>query len=352
MIFVHAPVLKIKDLTTKSSATFENTLKSYNDKDNISFTVDGRNALYLILKSMNLKKTDEVILPAFTCRAVRAATEAVCTPVYADVLDDTFCISPKEVKSKITKKTKAVVAVHSFGNPCAINNISKICKDADVSLIEDCAQSLGATYNDKPVGSFGDYSFFSFRFSKDITSFTGGAALSNSKLIKYEATTSKYSAFAKLGLVKTASYFPNYSKKAYKYIFGAKESQTFSANEETLSAFQRSCLQNQFNAFEKIVDIRRTNAEIYNSLLKKVQLIKSEKEAKNSYYRYPILSKNRSELIAKLTSEGIETEVMYPYALDDCKVASRLSREVLNIPVNQKVSEVDLQKIITTINDF
>ena len=139
----------------------------------------GRIALYAVLHALGIKKGDEVITQAFTCVAVPNSIRWIgATPVYTDI-DDSLNISPKDIEKKITPHTKAIIVQHTFGIPADMDAISRIAKAHGLILIEDCAHALGAEYNGKKLGSFGDASFFSFGRDKVLSSVWGGAAMIN-----------------------------------------------------------------------------------------------------------------------------------------------------------------------------
>lgn len=134
----------------------------------------GTSALFLACKAIGLKPGDEVIVPAYTFVATAQAVLSVGgIPVFAD-LDETFNISPKDLIKKISKKTKAVIVVHMFGNVANMTPILRICKAKKILVIEDCAQAVGATYLAKKVGAVGDIGCFSFNEKKAIPTGQGG----------------------------------------------------------------------------------------------------------------------------------------------------------------------------------
>jgi len=146
----------------------------------VSFS-SGRVALYALLKAFGIGKDDEVIIQAFTCVVVPNAIMSVgAKPIFADI-DDSINIDPSLLERYINKKTKAIIVQHTFGIPAKIDSIKKIAAKYSLVLIEDCAQALGATINNRSVGTFGDASFFSFGRDKVISSVFGGMAIVNLK---------------------------------------------------------------------------------------------------------------------------------------------------------------------------
>ncbi len=134
----------------------------------------GRSALYAILKSLDLKAGDEVLIQAFTCVAVpEAILAAGLRPIYADI-DETLNIDPVDILRKITPRSRVIIVQHTFGWPGNLEALQKITKENNLILIEDCAHALGARYKNKPVGLFGKASFFSFGRDKIISSIFGG----------------------------------------------------------------------------------------------------------------------------------------------------------------------------------
>ncbi|MEW6042550.1 MAG: DegT/DnrJ/EryC1/StrS family aminotransferase, partial [Elusimicrobiota bacterium] len=140
----------------------------------------GTSAIHLALLSTGIKENDEIIVPSFTFIAtVNAILYCGAKPVFADIDPVLWCIDPAEVRKKISRKTKAILVVHIYGNPAEMGELQKIAKEEGLFLIEDCAEALGAKYNNKYVGSFSDMSCFSFFGNKVITCGEGGMVSSN-----------------------------------------------------------------------------------------------------------------------------------------------------------------------------
>ncbi|MCK4816178.1 NeuD/PglB/VioB family sugar acetyltransferase, partial [bacterium] len=173
-----------KSLILSNFAKYSNELeKSVQDmlsvKKALTFP-NATSALMLAIKAMDI--TGEVILPSFTFSATgHAVVWNGLTPVFADIDSLTFNIDPDDVERKITNKTSAILAVHVFGNPADIERLEQIAKEHDLKLLFDSAHALGSTYNDKPIGSFGDAECFSLSGTKVITSAEGGLVTSNNE---------------------------------------------------------------------------------------------------------------------------------------------------------------------------
>jgi perosamine synthetase len=145
-----------------------------------------RMGIYEFIKSLNLKKGDEVAVTAFTCSVVINSIKRFNLNVkYIDIDKKTLGTSFIDLKSKISKKTKLIIAQHSFGIPCDIDKIVNFAKSKKILVLEDCAISILSTLDNKRVGTFGDASIFSFDHTKPLNCFVGGALyLKNKELIK------------------------------------------------------------------------------------------------------------------------------------------------------------------------
>lgn len=156
---------------------FKEEFKRIFDLNNVYTFASGRMAFFTILKVLKIKVGDEVIVTGFTCSVmINAILRTKATPVFTDIDDETLGSSPIEIQKAITEKTKVIVAQHSFGIPCKIDEIVSIGKKQNIYVIEDCAISLGSKYKGKLVGSYGDAAIFSTDHSKPINTMIGGLA--------------------------------------------------------------------------------------------------------------------------------------------------------------------------------
>lgn len=145
-------------------------------------------ALHLATTSLDLKKGDEVICPDFSWAATAYAIAYTgAETVFVDIDPDTWCIDPKMIKKAITKKTKAIMLVHTFGHPAEMEEILTIAKKYDLKVIEDAAPSLGSEYKGKKTGTFGDVACFSFQGAKIAVSGEGGIFVTNNRKIYQKA---------------------------------------------------------------------------------------------------------------------------------------------------------------------
>ena len=351
----------------------------------------GRSALIAILNALGAGNKDEILLQAFTCNAaVNPILKIGAKPVFVDI-EETLNISPKDLESKITKKSKAVIVQHTFGNPAKIDEIRKICKKHNLFLIEDCAHSLGAKYKGKKVGTFGDVAFFSFGRDKIISSVYGGMAVSNNieigeKIKKFQQKLF----FPKISwILKQINHpviferaLPVYSflniGKAYLYICQklkilspsvypeekrGKISEYFPKKMPNAMAIMA---QNQFKKLEKFNEHRKEIAKIYDSEFLKIKCKKNE-DCEPVYMRYSIFLNNAKKIREKLKNQNIllddgwHSKAIVPpgtnlekmnYKTGSCPNAENVASQILNLPTGPKISKKDAKKIIHLIKNY
>ena len=181
--FINLNSFKFSKLNNKISKEKKLFIKKYfkkeilgTNKGELFFYGGARMGIFSILKYLNLKKNDEVIITAFTCSVVVNAIKKLnLKPIYVDIDKKTLGTSFIDLKKKIQKKTKLIVVQHSFGIPCEIKKIIKLAKKNKIFVLEDCSISVGSKINNKALGTFGDASVFSFDHTKPINCFVGGA---------------------------------------------------------------------------------------------------------------------------------------------------------------------------------
>lgn len=168
----------------KYIAEFEKKFSEYLGVKYALATSSCTGAIHLAFLSLGIKKGDEIIVPDTTWIAsVAPIIYMGAKPIFTDIEKDTWCIDPLKIEEKITKKTKAIMPVHLYGNPCAMKEIMNIAKKYKLYIVEDAAESLGSIYFGKKMGSIGDIGCFSFHGSKIITTEEGGMLVTNNKTI-------------------------------------------------------------------------------------------------------------------------------------------------------------------------
>lgn len=160
---------------------FENDFASYCGVKHGVAVSNGTVAIHLALVALGVGPGDEVIVPNLTFAAtINTVLHAGATPVIVDVEKDSWCIDPAEIEKAITSRTKAIIPVHVYGQPCDMDRIMEIAKRHKLYVVEDAAEAHGASYKGKKVGSFGDISTFSFFGNKIVTTGEGGMCITNS----------------------------------------------------------------------------------------------------------------------------------------------------------------------------
>lgn len=306
-------------------------------------TSNGTTALHLALEILGIKTGDEVIVPSLTFIAVANAVKySGAKPVFADSEYSTWNIDPKNIEKLITKNTKAIIAVHSYGHPADIGSIKKIADKHKLFLIEDCAESHGALYRGKMTGSFGDISCFSFYGNKIITTGEGGILLTRSSKL-YE----KAKFLRDHGMSKKRRYF--HPEIGFNY---------------RITNLQCAVGLGQFERINYLIDKRREHAYYYNELLATVEELTLPPEeiwAKNVFWMYSILTLKRDALAQHLSKNGIDSRPFFipihkqPPYMDkklSLPVSEDLARQGMNLPSSARLSKTDIRRICETIRYF
>ena len=228
---------------------FEKLLSDYIGVKYALSTSNCTTALHLALKAIGIEQGDEVICPALTfISPIHMVSLAGATPVLVDIEEDTWNIDPQKVKESITNKTKAILVVHAFGHSAKMDKILNIAKENNLYIIEDVAEALGATFEDKNLGSMGHISCFSFFGNKIITSGEGGMALTNDKVL-----------YKKMYSLREYG-----SNKEEKYLYDSVGFNYRMANMQAAVGLA------QLEKLDKILKIRDQQLSIYQELLSKL----------------------------------------------------------------------------------
>ena len=338
---------------------FEKNFSKYKNINNSIAVNSCTAALHLSLKSLNLKKTDEVITSALTfCSTVNSIILSGARPVLADVDFNSQNIDPEDIVKKINKNTKAIVIVHFAGRPCDMDTIIKIVKKYKLFLIEDCAHAIESQYNDKHCGTFGIYGCFSFYATKNLVTAEGGMIITNrDKKVK------KLKQLALHGMSKDA--WRRYNDKGYKHYnvidLGFKYNMT---------DIQASLGVEQLKKIDLLWIKRKKIWNIYNNFFKDLNVIipsKVESNMKHAYHLYTILiskkvnGMHRDVFLKKMHDFGIGTGVhyrsipshsfykkKYGWIKKNFKNASQIGDQTVSIPLSAKLNNEDIDRIVTT----
>jgi CDP-6-deoxy-D-xylo-4-hexulose-3-dehydrase len=257
-----------------------------------------------------LKPGDEIITPALTfATTVYPILDVGCVPVLCDIDLETLNIDEKQIEKLITKKTKALMPVHLLGNPCKIDKIKKIAKKYNLFLIEDAADSSGAEYHGKKVGTFGDMSTFSFFYTHIMTTIEGGMLCSNND--KFSELGKSKRAFGWIRDLKDKKKI----EKKYKNIDSRFLFVTRGYNLKP-TEIQGAFGKHQIKKLNSFVEARRKNANFWYKKLKKYHkffiTIREQPNTKSAWYGFPVIvQKNapfdRKKLIEFLNKKGVAT---------------------------------------------
>ena len=318
----------------------------------------GTSALHAAVLAHSIKEGDEAIVPSFTFIATaNALLFAGAKPVFADIESKAFGLDPEDVKEKITDKVKAIIPVHYGGSPCLIRELKEIAEDHDLILIEDAAESFGAKIKNKKVGTFGDSSMLSFCQNKVITTGDGGAVVTGSREI-YE----KLKLIRSHGRLEDTDYFSSWKHMDYV---------TLGYNYR-MSDIAAALGIAQLEKIDKIIQMRRRNAEYMNNKLSKIRNISLPKPLSDHYFHvyqmYTVRVKEgqgtRDNLAKYLAEKGIATKVYFhPVHLThfykselhyDCKlpVTEETSRQVLTLPMYPSLTTQEISYIAEEIKAF
>lgn len=303
----------------------------------------GHDALFFALSALKLKHEDEVIFPVNAYPTAFPVALSKAHPVPCDV-DENGQINISELKRKITKKTKAIVVVHLYGLTTDIEQIKKICHAKKIVLIEDCAQSLGTTFNGKSLGTFGDISCLSFYPTKNLGSLGDGGAI----------------------WARRKSYY-NYFVKAKSYGEKRRYESEFVSGHSRLPEVQAAILNLYTTLIFRYFKRRKFLFHLFKEKLSSpdVRVLSSHQNSDPVPHILVIEAENRDTLADYLKKRGIPTLIHYPkpihlvkafsylgYKRGDFPTAEYLAGRILTLPFHQKLSYKTLNYICDTIKEF
>ena len=354
----------------------------------------GRMAFYAILKALDIKEGDEVILPGYTCVVVPdAVIYCGAKPVYIDIDPDTLNIDISKIEGTITPRTKVIYAQHTFGSFCNVDAIMEIARKYNLKVIEDCGQALGAEYDGKKLGTFGDAAYFTTEQSKTISTGMGGMAVTNDKEIAARIRTIQTNTefYDKKTIQKISLqivlfnflYHPliHFIGKYILYVLSRLNYFIQSTTEEEmrgerpvkyparLSNLQAKVGLSQFKNINQNLEHRRKIATLYEESLEKLNYKipkKNDSLYKPAYIRYWLIANDREKLKRLFQSRGIALGEWFNcpihpkgtslknvfYEVGSCPVAEYITEHNVNLPVHPKISTKDAQRVITVLRDY
>jgi len=302
---------------------------------------NGLEALQISLLASGIKKGDEVITTPLSAAATALAIIHIgAKPVYVDIDSETYNIDPEKIKKAITKKTKAILPVHLYGQICDMQSIIKIAKKHNLKIIEDCAQSHGATIKNKKAGTFGDCGAFSFYPSKNLGAYgdAGCIVTNNSNIAK---------------LARSLRDYGQINRYEHKYCgFNSR-----------LDEIQAAILRVKLLKLSEYNKKRVQVAKWYNESLYGIGIVLPSEGhfGGHVWHLYVICAKNRDKLQKYLQKNGIQTQVHFPKVLykqeallsySKCLIAENAVKEILSLPVYPELSKKEVEYICKSIKEF
>ena len=323
---------------------FEEEFAAYTGAKYCIGLASGLDALWIAFRLLNIGKNDEVIVQGNTYIAsVMGITMNGATPIFVEP-DDYFGIDIDKIEEKITKRTKAILVVHLYGMASRMDKIIELCKKYNLRLIEDCAQSHGAYFNDQMTGTFGDVGCFSFYPSKNLGAFgDGGAVLVNDEQ-----------------LAKDFRIFRNYGseRRYYNKFVGANS---------RLDEIQAGLLRVKLKHIQELTKEKEKIADYYTESIHngKIQLPRLVKGASGVWHQYVFRCEEIERLIDYLDQKEIGTIIHYPipphlseayqylgHKKGFLPITEHLAQTVLSIPIYNGMTKEEQEYVIDALNSF
>jgi perosamine synthetase len=360
--------------------------------NNTYFFFKGRVALYAILKAIGIKQGDEIIVPGFTCIVVpNAITYLKATPVYVDIDARTYNIDQDKIEARITRKTRAIIAQHTYGIPAEMDRLNEIAKKHGLYLIEDSCHAIGSEYKGERVGTYGDAAFFSSQWSKPITTGLGGWAVVNNPELKarmeegypqFINPTLKEDVLLRLQYLMHSQILRPSTfwivQSTYRMLSRLGLALGSSSNEELeckmpggyekkMSEWQRKLLETKLKEIQKIIDHRIWVTSLYEKELKKkgTQTVVLPDHYRPVFLRYPVPVKNKARVLEEAREKRIEigdwfVSPIHPnlegwdkvsYQKGMCPIAENICQHVINLPTHMRIDEKEARRIVEFIGE-
>jgi perosamine synthetase len=336
---------------------FEEMLSGYVGTKYALVFNSGTSALHAVLLARGIGPGDEVLVPSFTFIATANAPLFVgAKPVFVDIEDKTYGLDPEDIKKKVTPKTKAIMPIHYGGSVCFIRELKQIAERHNLALIEDAAESLGASVDGRKAGSFGDAAILSFCSNKVITTGEGGAVVTDSAEIH-----ERVKLIRSHGRAETANYFSSTEYMDYVVL-----GYNFRMSDITAALGIA-----QLKKIDTVIEMRRRKAKMLSARLSRIPEIEVPRPPNNLVHVYQMYTirvnggrEKRDALSAYLAQKGIMTKVYFhPVHLShfykdglryNCRlpITEELSRQVLTLPMYPTLSRDEIDYIADSIAAF
>ena len=322
---------------------FENSFSSYCGVKYGVSTSNGTNALHLALVSLGIGDGDEVIVPNLTFAAtINSVLYTGATPVIVDVEEDSWCIDPNCIENSVSKKTKAIIPVHLYGQPCDMGRINEIANKYGLFVVEDCAEAHGAEWNGYKVGSMSDVSCFSFFGNKIITTGEGGMCLTNNKELR-----DKMRLYRDHGMSKDIKY--HHEVIGYNY---------------RMTNIQAAIGTAQVERIDDILEWREKLEDTYRKVFSQdsrmvFQRRDLKKRKRVTWLMNVLVSENvKDRVVKELRSHDVDVrpffeplsqmEIYKKYA-KNCPISEKLSKKGITLPTTNEMNEEKVSRIYEII---
>jgi perosamine synthetase len=333
---------------------FENTLKEYLGRRHVIAVNTGTTALHIALDALGIGENDEVIVPSLTfCASIQVITALRAMPVFCEINQATLNIDIKDVKKKITSRTKAIMPVHYCGTSCDMDALLDIGKEKNIIIVEDAAHAFGSSYKGKKIGSFGDVTCFSFDPIKNITCGEGGAVV-----LENDEFAEKIRRKRILGIDKDTwhryrnerSWFYEVTTQGYRY---------------HMSNINAAIGIAQFKKLDLFIQRKKEIVQRYNDAFENIDGIKvlswNLKETAPFTYIIRVLNNKREDLIEVLKEKGVGTGIHYipnhlqpffKHFATSLPVTEKLGEEILTLPLYYDMTDVQVSTVIEAVSSF
>ena len=317
---------------------FEDEFSEIVDKRHCIAVNSGTSALHMAFVAAGIRQGDEVIVPSFSFAATANAVRlAGATPVFADIEQDYFNLSPSAVEAAITPRTRAIMPVHLYGHPAAMTELTAICQRHNLLLFEDAAQAHAASLNGVPVGAFGVAGSFSFYPTKNMTSGEGGMVTTGCDHIARQ-----------LRLLRNQGMERRYENE----VIGFNTRMT-----DIHAAIGRV----QLKKLAGWTKQRQDNAQFLSNNISGVVTPPTASGAIHVFHQYTIrvVDQDRDKFAEELVKRGVGCGVYYPTPLHrlpsfgltiDWPVTEQVALQCLSLPVHPSLNKKDLETIVETVN--
>ena len=323
---------------------FEEEIASYAQTKYAIGVSNCTNALLLSLRALGIGPGDEVITTPFTFVATAEVIGIIgAKPVFCDIERKTFNIDVGKIKDHISGRTRAVIPVHLYGQSADMNSLMRVAKEHRLKVIEDMAQAIGAKYNGKMVGNFGDTACISFYVTKNLNALgDAGMILTNDEKLD--------------NLIRAYRVHGAYKKYHHDFL----------GYNDRLDAMQAAFLRIKLRQLDAWNERRRQIARKYDDALRDVVATPYIADDNESvYHQYTIRAAKRDDLNKYLNERGVATAIHYPvplhlqpafrylgYREGDFPVAEKAADEVLSLPIQQDLTEEEIDYVIKNLRQF